>query len=116
MSPPHDLVFVCTVGFVFPQVFFLGLWVFAAWRTRLFFFYIMIVVAVFAVDFSIINVALSYDAPAVLRLLGPQLYVAFFSSFILAQLAVEALSLVGSVLLVRWVVTAYGREKNARSV
>src|ERR1700724_3620413 len=116
MSRPDNLTTLLCTGFILLHLFFLGLWTFALWRTRLWFFFVMIAAGVFAVGISVINLALYYDPPTIPRILGRQLYAAFFYCFIWAQRAVGVLEFVGSVLMVRWIVTSYDRQKQEQPV
>jgi len=113
MSRPNDLItFFCTIGFVVLHLSFVGVWTFAIWRTRLWFFYIALVVAVCASAISVINVILYYDPVYVPRLLGRQFYAMFFHSFVWAQLSVTLLGLINSLFMVRWIIP---RCDNGRS-
>lgn len=117
MSRPNDpITFFCTLGFVLVHLSFVGLWTFAIWRTRLWFFYITLLVALGASAISIINVVLYYDPVYVQQLLGRQFYAMFFYSFVWAQLCVSFLGLIGSVLMVRWIIPRFDSSRSNQSL
>jgi hypothetical protein len=79
MPRPHDYItFFCTTGFVIANLFGLALWVFGLLQTRLRFFYLLIVSALFAVALSTINVLVYYDPKLMPGLFGAGRFCALF--------------------------------------
>jgi hypothetical protein len=117
MPPPSDpITFLCTVGFAIAEVFGVGLWTFALFRTGLSVFYIMIVAGVLGFVLSVVNLVLFYNPPFVPQFLGRTAYAPFFYVFIWSQLLSFVLALVGFTLMVRWMCTAQRRLQSTTQV
>jgi hypothetical protein len=117
MPRPDDVTtFLCTLGFLLLHLGFVAMWIFAIWRTRLWFFYIALFVSLLASLLSITNLILYYDPPFVPRVLGREVYAIFFYSFIWVQFAVAVLGFVGTLFQLRWIFASYDKQKEAPKV
>jgi hypothetical protein len=117
MSRPSDLItFSCTIGFVFGQIYSLGLSIFGLFRTGFWFFYIGIFCACLGFILAVVNAALYFDPPFLPQLLGRQLYAFFFYSYIWLLLLNFIISLAAVTIMVRWIAAAQNRLKDAVNV
>ena len=111
MLQPRDWVtFLCTIGFVIAQLFGLALWLFGLFRTRLSFFYIIIVAALLGLALNIMNVFVYYDPQLMPSLLGERGFAVFFYSYIWLLLFQFVMGLIGLTFMVRWICRATQRE------
>ena len=114
MLHPHDwITFLCTVGFVIGHFFGLALWVFGLFRTRLSFFYILILAALLGLGLSAINVLVYYDPRFMPGLLGQWGFVVFFYWYTWLLLFQFIVSLIGMIIMVRWICRATQAQSHA---
>ena len=102
VARPYDYItFFCTTGFVIAHLFSLALWMFGLFKTRLRFFYVLIVSAILGIVLSTINVLVYYDPKFMPELFGPRGFVVFFYWYIWLLLFQFVLSLIGVTIMVR---------------
>ena len=115
MLHPHDwITFLCTLGFVIAQLFGVALWLLGLFRTRLSFFYILIISGLLGLALSTINVFVYYDPQLMPSLLGQRGFVVFFYSYIWLLLFQFVVGLIASTIMVRWICRASQREYDAK--
>jgi hypothetical protein len=104
VARPYDYItFFCTVGFVTAHLFSLALWTFGLFQTRLRFFYVLIGSALLGIVLSTLNVLVYYDPRFMPGLLGPRGFALFFYCYIWLLLFQFVLSLIGVMIMVRWI-------------
>ena len=97
---------VCALGFVAGNTFALALWIYGAFRTGLWFCYLMILVAAFGIVLAVVNTIIYYNPASIYHALGSALYHIVFYGYIYALLGNSVLSLAGLTFIVLWMVKA----------
>jgi heme A synthase len=110
MSPDVALIHrIATICFVIGDLYILGLWFYAAARTGLWFFWILVAAGLVFLLVAIANVALVYDTPHIRELLGQQ-FVLCYEIFLGIQPLNLLLGAVGYTMFVRWAVRSSARR------
>jgi hypothetical protein len=94
------------------NLFALAIWIYGVIRTGLSFFYLMIFVACFAIFLSVVNTAIYYNPPLFVHLLGQRVYGFVFYTYIYSLLLNFIVSLIGFMLMVRWISMSHSRQSD----
>ena len=102
MSRTDPTILICGAAYILLALFGAALWVFALLRTRMLFCYFYIAAAVVAAFISVITVSMYLDPYIGVRLLGKAGWKVSYYFIVIVQPAAYAISLIGSIILVRW--------------
>lgn len=94
---------IASGAFLVGDLYLLVLWIYAAVRTRLIFFWILAFAGFFYFVLALVNATLVYAPEQVRNTLGPQ-FLTFYAVFLVAQPFNLFLAVIGHTALVRWVV------------
>ncbi len=96
---------VASCAFLVGDLYLLGLWIYAATRTRLIFFWILALAGLCYSVLAIVNAALVFAPEQIRNAFGSQ-FTTVYGVFVLCQPFNLILAAIGHTVLVRWIVRA----------
>jgi hypothetical protein len=107
MQAPYDLAtLLCAISYVAFALYALILWTYAAIRMRQAFFYLFVFGSAIGLVVSLVNVLLYANPHIGVRFLGLRGWKLFYYLFISSQVFESVMVLMGSTMLVRWLIRA----------